>query len=570
MFVFRFYCVFVLPGESLKTRRFEMKSFGRKLRVECLEGRQMLAGGGLPIDALLAQIAQLQAQLSVLSQPAQAPAAPTAPSFTFVNKPVKKLDAILPSSTNVLLADFTLRANNRAYGRLEELLVLPADGSEQLAGNVSRLVLKLDRNGKVKDGCEATVAIASPNWDDDVVDLRLNRAVWVRNTSAMHFQIYADFNGYLSGSAIGVEVAQACFRDLRKQPVSDERVTYIGVNPVLHTMDNARVQISQEQMLPFGSVQQGDKDVTLFKYSTWTNNAVVDTISFSPRRSPLSCATNYVLKYDTNWDGVFDGFVPGTVSGVFPNDKVTFNMSSIPSNGTFEVHADFTSSLPAGSVTVMQLAIYGPGISGHNAETGKPLQGVSVNGNKTPSQINLYTNIKGVTEYNIVTPPVELVVQEAAPDESWRQASAGEDIVVNAGILKSATIMTLASMAFMDVSNQLHDQPNYSYTLWVDTDGNGSADTKVGSGQMKDTYYYAEQLFFDDMDVDLLPGMAVAYEVHATAPDLLPSTGIQIQFAGACGIKAKHADNSLVALDKIFTQGVRQTYWWMSENGGLG
>ena len=97
----------------------------RSLRLESLESRQMLAGGGL----------------LVYGPPAQFTAPVPTPMVQVTNLKVPVLD-ILPGATGKDVAEMNISVPaNRAYARLEEMMFLSPMGGEPLAQNVQNFTL---------------------------------------------------------------------------------------------------------------------------------------------------------------------------------------------------------------------------------------------------------------------------------------------------------------------------------------------------------------------------------------------------------------------------------------------
>jgi hypothetical protein len=512
----------------------------------------MLAGGSIPIP-----------------MPLPVPQ----PMVQIANLKVPTLD-ILPGGTGKVLAGFALKTMGHQYGRLEEMILLPAQGSEPLSWNASNFVLRADLNNKASDGCEAVIGTGQVDYQTDVLDIMVTRPVWTRS-NALNLQLTADFSGgQFSGDTIGVELAWAGFRDLRNQGVPDSNISYTGVDPVLHTMETAYLGVSQQQMLPFGSAFAGDKNVALLKFYAWNNSAVTETVSFTASQGNLLNAGNYTLFADTNNDGNFDTSVPGYImtSTSYKSKTVSVTTSSLVFNlnpgmqvqgCNFEVCADIAVTPVSG---VLQLA-FAPGVSvtGHDANTGKALKGFRLNGNGE-GQISLYAQTSLATAYNLVTRPEELVVKEFGSTTTngipFSTAKPGDNIVVDAGTMYAPLgNITVSHMAIIALNGDLNNLVNY--TLWVDTNGDRNVDTNLGKGALVNS-----QVSFDNFQEKVPAGQSVMFEVHADVPNPLVGSYIQCQFAGAGGITAKRDNGTLLTLDKVFAQCAMEPAWNLQVGGG--
>jgi len=557
--------------------------FFRSLRVESLESRKLLSAGSIfstpvatmvgpmqaTVSTLQQQLAALQAQLAGGgggSQMGPAPLTVTQPTIQANNNWIPTLD-ILPGAQNKLIADYTFNSQNRAYGQLDELILLSAVGSATSAANFT---IKADLDGNVQNGCETVIGNGSPDYNTGVADITMScKNDWVRLGQTLHVQVYGNVNSWMNtgDTKLGVELASAGFRDLRGNPVSDSSVNYVGTNPILHTLESATLNVSQQTSLPYASANAGDKGVVFLKGNLNGNNSTVDTLTFGASAGNLSDGANFTLRYDTNYDGSYNSSVVGAVSG----GKLIFNLTPQKvSSGEFEVTGDVVAA-PTGKI----LAVAFPGtsgcVTGHNVVTGKPLQGIWVAGpNSSPSapingyQIQLYCSASFSTTYNLVTKPADLVVTESGGVQEWsnvQTANAGDDIIVDSGMLAtSSSNLIVNHMAFVTVNGTSFGVASSNYSLWLD--GNN-----VSTG-----VFVGTQLLFDKFTATVSPGTNVVYEVHATAPDPLPNTSLQVQLAGPSattpGITATKNGVALT-VDKVF----EQTAWspmWMLGSYGLG
>ena len=504
----------------------------RRMGFEALEDRQMLAGG------VLAQV---------------------------VNQPVPVLD-ILPGGQNKVLAELKISTIGRQYARLTEVLAVPATNSEPLAWNTQTFVLRADLNGKTKDGCEAIIAKARADYETDLVDFNVSRAVWVRPKAVLKVQIVASFNGYyLSGDTIGVEAAEVSFRDLRNNPIPDERVAYRGVDPTLHTMENKMFSISQSMMDSAGTVLVGQEDVKLVQFNSWWSEAVAPgSVTFVAGQGNLANATNYSLLADYNWDGTWDSRIESAV--VSSDGRLTFSFAkedASHNSALYEVHADIADALPTDPRIQLVFTKDGSGLTATNMETNKLLRGVQFNGTGE-GQIRLWQSPQYSTAYAIVKDP-ELFVKELPAFPSYAYAKPGaKDIVLDAFSVYDVNDVTVNYVAISAADGDLGYCTNY--VIWWDSNNDSVVDT-AAKGKLVGKAS-ARQVVFEDLSCSIKGGQSVLFEVHA---DVLESVSryaaLRTQFAG---IKASRDNGDPLPTDKIFLQLARQTYWMFYDDGGLG
>jgi hypothetical protein len=545
----------------MKRSQESLKLSSRKLFFETLEQRQMLAGGALPL-AIHAPVPE--------------------PYLCVSNNRVPVLD-ILPGATNKLVADMSLsvRPGTNQYGRLDEMMFLSAVGSEPLSQNTAQFTLK---NGST------VIGIGSADPQTDLLDIDVNTATWVRPNMVTHVQLYANFASWgFTGTTFGVTPVFAGFMDLRGSPVIDTNVSYAGVSPILHTLENSMFNVSQNPMLPYGSVNAGDKNVTFLKFNAWTTNASADSMTFVTSAGNLGDASNYVLLYTPNsYNGIpsTTTSIPGTVV----NNKLVFNFapSMAVSDGSYELHGD-VSATPAAKILQLEFQTFGTPITAHNVVTGKALKGISVsnpNGSSSTNpdgqQIQLYFNASYSTDYNIVTKPAELVINEIGSQQEWtntQTANAGDNIVVDTFTMSATSNLTLVNMAVTAVNGNLSNCSNY--TLWADLDGDGKVDTMLAKGALMNvinaTGPQGMQIVFNNLSTTtgyntapvLAKNSGVLFEVHADVPNPLSGYNIQCQLASpSCVTAFSWSDNSVLTTDKIFESDAWQTDWNFSENNG--
>lgn len=507
----------------------------RFLSFEGLESRQLLAGG-------------LASQFSVN------------PALAVVNEKVEALE-ILPGGQDQVVARMNMRGVGQSYGRLAELDFLPAVESVPLhtAYNYelwADLKGKKANDGPRRDGYETLIANGDIDWETDVLTFTPHRNVWARPCQNLKVQVVADFGGYFSDDQFGVELAFAGFYNLRKQPVPEHRVRYRGAESTLHDLKNASVNISQDQMLPFGSVFAGQEGVELLKFYSWNREALMDTVSFTVMQGNLQDLENFILKTDVNHDGQYDLFVTGAVN---QDNTVTFEPTFSVSGYRTVVCADVVQA-PISDTIQLGFA----GVTGHETETGLPLKGIRLNGNGE-GQIGLWAYANYATTYNIVVQP-ELVVKELGGGDSVNYAQPGDTIVLDAGTFYvPANDVTISSVAVMVTGGNVISVNNFAF--WVDTNSDNQVDTRIGEQAVVE----GMNVSFINLELNISAGQSVLYEVRADVPDPLSGGNyIQVQLAGAQGVKARRADdNSVLALDKVFAECQRQPGWIFDQPVGV-
>ncbi|OGZ78973.1 MAG: hypothetical protein A2358_04495 [Candidatus Staskawiczbacteria bacterium RIFOXYB1_FULL_37_44] len=482
------------------------------------------------------------------------------PFIDVINNKIPLLaSGVLPGASKVELLDMTLKTGrNRA--RLTGFDFLPAFGSAELRYNITEVVVMADLNGKSKDGCEANLASARPDYYD-VISTDVYRPVWL-SKKGLHIEVYAKFNSYLSGEDIGLDIALVSGVNLRGVDLPFENVRYGGVDPILQPMDTQSWSVSQESGDKYGSVEIDQQGVSLLKFYSWQSELVQPkTMSFTAQQGDLDDAA-YSLWADTNWDDVFDVSVcsAGTVS----NGKLSFNLADADMpDGRYEVRGDIV-AVPVSDH--LQLAFDTSGLNAVNTETGKPLQGTMVNGTApaTGAQIRLYTNV--ATLFSFKSADHELVVKEiptASPN--WQTVEPGTpDLVLEAFTASSTSLMYITHVAITATQGDLSSFTNY--VMHWDTNSDGIFDGSV-AGELVN-----EQVVFDGLLLTSPVGNTYSFEIRADARDDIQYGYLRAQLSGDAGISAKRPDGSALATDKIFEQYADQTRWsiYSGDGGGMG
>jgi hypothetical protein len=530
----------------------------RALRMEQLEDILTLAGVPIPVPV---QIASPSLKVNTL---------PTPPAI------------IVPGQSDVPLARFDISANGHSYGRLDELMLVPAGGSEMLAQNITGLHLWADVNGKKgdgprNDGYEVNLGYAQASWQTDVVDFTgMYRPEWAGPSSVLHLEVTADFSGYLSGSAIGVDVAWVGLRDLRDQPVPDTNVAYAGASPTLQKMLSATMQASQQQQPQAASVLPGDQ-INPMQFYLWNNNASPTGVTLVASQGSLLEASGYKMTQDWNYDGVPDVTVQGvvTIKTDGSNGKLYFDFGKTGAmGGTFDVYATAGKVVGKDPFFKLDFPADGSGLTGTDLNTGKPLQGVAVNGSG-PGQVRLYANQLWSTVYTIVSPPAEVVVKEIAAPPMIATANPGDTIVLDSFTIHddNSTAQNPAVVNHVAIVATQGDL-RYSvvnYALWADTDNDHVVDTKLAKGSVVTTVGHGVQVWFDDFQQKAAGGTeSTLFQVRAEVPDPLIGSYIQTQVCGYNGVGAQRGGTK-IATDKIFSEYDSQTlYELQNPSGGMG
>lgn len=517
----------------------------RKLRVESLESRQLLAGGG----------------------GVRLPPPPPVPHMSVTTLAVPVVD-VLPGQTWVIGKD-KFAATTRNKGRLAEIDLLPADGSDQLAGNIKRVEVWANlKGGKAKDGprkdtYETLISTGYPDWQTDVVSLEVSRPLWV-SSAGVSVEYLATASQYLNGDTIGIETEQVAFCDLKGNYVDDSFTSYKGVDPVLHTLESKTFGVSEWQTGKFGSALAGQKNVTLLTFSGWWSEGVTPgTVTFTASQGDIANAASYSLAVDYNWDGDVDAYRPGDLK----DGKLVFTIPQYPdaqyNNAKYEVWGNIADTLA--SDPHLQLAFDTAGLTATNTDTGKPLCGVIVNG-VGAGQILVYTSASPVFTFR---KNPELVVEEIPATTPYGYVDPGiKDVVLNTFMAYGASGMAINHVAITAAVGDLSSFTNY--TLWWDSDGNGTVDSSV-PGQLQVRIISSGTVTV--MSFDTLSVASVAngnlFEVHADARDDIQYGYLRTQLAGDAGIGARLSDGSKLAADKVFEHYADQTQWVIG-GGGLG
>lgn len=556
----------------------------RSLRFESLEDRQLLAGGGVTTEALLEQIAALQAQLVVAGGGGGIPVQQS-PMFRVTNDRVPLL-TILPGATNKVVAQISITTIGRQFGRIDELFVLAAPGSEPISSTANHMSVYLDANNNMSDGYEKLVGMGSADWESDVARLHIWTPIWARQNQTVKFQIKADFNTSLSGSKFGVETAMASFYDLKNQLVNDSRVLYNGIRPVLHNLETSTLSAYQQTMIPYQSVTAGQDGVKLLEFDAWGNNTRPTSFSVVASHGGLGNADDYQLNFDQNYDGTPEQTYPGTVSEA--GDRVTFQIlsSTLPPQpaakaggpsswgGRYWVSADMADSI-AGDPHI-QLAIPANGVTGINATTGRTLKGVIFNG-EGEGQVQIWAQPVQATLFTIVSPEPTVTVKEIESSLEYAQVNPGDtDIVLDSFTFYAGAGVDVNLNAVTIVANTGSFSGLSNIVLWFDADGDNFAESILSDKYEKSWTPAGEAIRFQEgLNLLVQAGETVLVQVRADVADAVYGEygGYNVIRAqlDADGVRASLRETGLMLpFDEVFIEHHWQTMWSTKGSGGLG
>jgi hypothetical protein len=508
----------------------------RRLRLEWLEPRELLAGGGIPIEP--------------------PPVPVSRPTFFEVrNLPVPAQD-ILPGASNQVVAEMTVSTVGRQFGRLTEMFFVPGFGSEQISGNTYRFVLRADMNANPKDGCEAVIGSASADYETDLLDLKVYKPVWVRN-QPLHLQLTADFARWgFTGDKFGVELAEADFRDLRNQPVPFENVAYTGVYPVLHHLEKEVVSVSQNWDAGVTIAYAGQKEVPMLTFYAWGNGGALTDLELVASKGDMGNVSQASL-WASDWRGtqlIEKDVVP-------QNGKLSFNLASNFVNGAeYQVRANIAATLAEVPSLQLGFPYDGAGLKGIQIESGRPLRDVAVNG-QGAGQIQLWTS-KSMT-YEFKTPVQDnLYATEISKESaSWPVPPGAQNITFDSfNVYMAYASSYVTQVAISAAEGDLASC--YNYKLWYDSDNNGVVDTVLATTDVVyDSITGEEWVVFNDLNL-LIKGTASRMEVRADVSAVPVSRGLRTQL------------KSIVATlpgDFVHLENALQPYWEFSGyDGGKG
>ena len=335
----------------------------------------------------------------------------------------------------------------------------------------------------------------------------------------------------------------------------DNNVSYRGSSAVIHTLDSAFVNLSQDRALPAQSALPGER-VELAKFNVYTKDAALTSVEFVPEQGKLAYAENYTLSVDTNYDNHEDFEVPGVVS--VDGSKLNFNFSANVNQGAggstsagsetsarYALTAEMVDNV-IGEHLQLVLSDNASGFGGVNTKTNKPLKGVIFNGNPTtPSQFRVWKDDSYSTVITAVQPEPPLVVKElgsmepeyvyVAPgtqdmvmDSFTAYAAEGQDITMN-------TVVFFADTQSMGVFE--------NFVLWFDTNNDNEVDTFTTVEPRQEGSY----LYFENIEVLVGAGQSVRFDLQADAIDTVQYSSCRVGLAQD-GVFAELAEDE-TALD---------------------
>lgn len=523
----------------------EMKKSFRGLRIERLEDRSMMAGGGFVTYPMLPVSLAPQVQVNNLY---------IAPM------------TVLPGSSNVTLSKFTLGTAGRTYAQIvsgtTQFVVLPGVG-ESLAGNVESMILRVDADGKASNGCEKTIAYGQPNWETGgMVIFTANESLWIRNTPMMAEIVANRISPNPTGDTISVELAGVFqLRDMGGKEVSADTIKYGGANTVVHSMMNHVYQISQIGAKEFASVSPWETH-NLLEFSGWGNSASLKSVCVSVTNPGNITPNTFMLVQDNNWDGIGDAFYTGSTMVLSTNTSlVTFNLGNGVSNGAKFSVTGYTAQ-HAMTDNTFSVALVGMASAVDNT-TGAYLKGTIMNGNGA-GQIQFWTCAS--TKFALVEKPSLVITGGELRPNTYVQPTkvvANQEVVVASFDVKN-TDSTFVSINLFELTAKIGDVRNFSsYTLWVyDISG---AKINIGSGSANNNSIFVSTVSPPAM----LAGKTTRYEVTAVATPLtVTGQNLQVKMTPA---KLDASNGTKIdAIKKIFFMLGDNPWYTFDDIGGMG
>jgi len=525
---------FVLFVEKESEMRRARKLSFTRLGCEFLERREMLSAGSLSAEAVSACV-------------------------KMTTQPVKHV-TILPGSADKVLAQYRASAVGRNFTEFTGMTVVSA-GNQYFSQNITGLRLMADMDGNVKNGCETQIASGYVDWETGMTALEVNQyqQVLVQPGSPVKMQIIANFSQYLMGSRIGLGLVEARFNTLQDgQPVLNDSVKYAGVKPVLHVMKSNAAYFSQDWNPEVSTAYAGQKDITLFSFQAWTRSqdkvTVLQKLDFVASQGDLKNGTNYSL-WVTKWDKGVE-VTSCLQDGVRPvRDKVSFNLGrnkglTLNNGCQLEVHCDGAAKLAKDPSLALT---FGTGFKVKEQKSNKALKGVAVSGGE--GQIQVWTSQSPLFELEYASDP-GLYVSEIGSWLGWTVPPGAQDITLDQfNVYASGSDMEVNWMLITAEQGSLFSCTNY--TLWVDLDNNGSAETLLANGALvifndNGNWVFAEAF---SPTIALQDGGTWRMEVHADVVDN-PSTPIL-----QTSLKDAGAVVGGLSVDKVFMTKRGQPFW---------
>lgn len=330
------------------------------------------------------------------------PSAAAMPRIQEINQSVVKQD-ILPNQNDVPLARFSVGVSGSGVARFahpDDFTFLPMLGSEWLADNTNEFILKADLNPKVK-GYETIVGYGQADLFTDKVDIHVtpftSKPLWITAGTPLNLELDADFNMFLTGDQIGVQLAEVDCSTLSGVAVPQDHVSYWGARPVMHKMESNIFFVSQIPMVPSASVPAGN-GVTLLQFDAFSTTNVKASFSFTTVAGTLKNGNDYQLVHTNIYgytdDWIFDYTVTTNILG---NSILTFSFNFVPSldDGTWSLEANIAPSAPSGSK--LQMAFWAIAATSNN----KSLKGFVDNG-VGAGQVQLWHDPNMATLYTVM------------------------------------------------------------------------------------------------------------------------------------------------------------------------
>jgi len=493
----------------------------RKLRVESLEPRQMLAGG------------------TVLDPPVSTVPSPNHVQVTSLKVP--KLD-ILPGGLNKVLAEFNMRTTSGQVSRLMGMDFVGVAG--HLAWDTNGFRLMADMNGRASDGCETPIAYGRADYATETVRLDVTGQPFWAGTTARKVQLVGDFNSRLNSDSVAVQLAYADFSDARGRLVPEESVKYSGVAPVVHRLSSAGFWVSQRWQPEFSTAYTGEKNVSLFSFDMGANQSdrpvSEQTLEFVKVQGSMKNCQSYSI-WITRWQPELNAYATTCLqAGVKPvNEKLLFKLGKFVLDGgyQFTVRADVASNLA--SDTTLSLT-FGKGWKAKDLNTGKALKGVAIGGGE--GQIQIWKSQSPVINFVKVTSP-RLYVSETSTGYGWEVSPYASNLMFESlKVYANGVDANITQIVIGAAQGDLSDCTNYK--LWGKQNG---VDIILATGQA-----VGEKMVFNFQYL-VFAGTSAYFEVHADVAASPVGTSLRTRLTGVV--------SSTAIVDGIFARDQAPWSW---------
>lgn len=521
--------LFGVVKKSAKQRRDERRQKNRKLHIEPLEPRQLLAAGTAVVE----------------------PPVSTATSANYVqvaNQRVPQLD-ILPGGLNKVLASMTVRTVIGQVSRLTSMEFVGVAG--RLSWDTNGLRLMADMNGRASDGCETAIAYGNADYND-VVQFNVNQAFWVGKT-ARKVQVVGNFNSRFNSDEIAVEIAGAGFCDTKGRAVAENNVRYTGVATVIHKLESAGMGISQRWQPETSVVYAGEEGVTLVALDAWTNLGekpiLVQRAEFVAKGNP-SNFKNFSIWVTRYQPEIGDYVTTCLQSGVKVVDgKVSFNFGSkgfvLDSGYQFKVCADVVDTLTGD--TTFSLTI-GSGWKARELDTGRALKKVAMGGGE--GQIQIYTSQSPVFNLKAAATP-GVYVSEVATGYGWEVSAGARNLVFDVLEVYAKDVGAYVNQVVVAATPGYDLENCTNWKLWWTSNG---VNCVLANGRVEDNTVIFDFKFHVAQDY------TSRLEVHADLAAQPVSTKLQVGLRNVSGVMDDGSEFAIV--DGVFAEFSQPVWSW--------